>query len=171
MIWKPLFHRTGYLGGKDGSICINWWKNGTVKDIVGDCGDVHHCVTGLRDNKAAHEVDLVRFKMSHNQDGRNLLAVIGDEARVIPLNIPTRTQRALQDSITGLLLAGIGHVGPQQKKNFLIVDSSAYCSYQRGDMLVPLTYRMQRPKYQLSKRHLRTLPPERILRFSLLTST
>lgn len=29
-----------------------------------------------------------------------------------------------QDSITGLLLAGIGHVNEQQKKNFLIVDSS-----------------------------------------------
>ena len=26
--------------------------------------------------------------------------------------------------MTGLLLAGIGHVDPQQKKNFLIVDSS-----------------------------------------------
>ncbi|KXN83605.1 V-type proton ATPase subunit F [Leucoagaricus sp. SymC.cos] len=37
---------------------------------------------------------------------RNLIAVIGDE-----------------DSITGLLLAGIGHVGDQQKKNFLVVDS------------------------------------------------
>ncbi|THH09882.1 hypothetical protein EW145_g1724 [Phellinidium pouzarii] len=36
---------------------------------------------------------------------RTLLAVIGDE-----------------DSITGLLLAGIGHVNEQQKKNFLIVD-------------------------------------------------
>ena len=29
-----------------------------------------------------------------------------------------------QDSITGLLLAGIGHVNDHQKKNFLIVDSS-----------------------------------------------
>ncbi|KAJ2920215.1 hypothetical protein MD484_g80, partial [Candolleomyces efflorescens] len=37
---------------------------------------------------------------------RNLIAVIGDE-----------------DSITGLLLAGIGHVNEQQKKNFLVVDS------------------------------------------------
>ncbi|KAH8080887.1 ATPase, V1 complex, subunit F [Filobasidium floriforme] len=36
---------------------------------------------------------------------RTLIAVIGDE-----------------DSITGLLLAGIGHVDNQQKKNFLIVD-------------------------------------------------
>ena len=30
----------------------------------------------------------------------------------------------LQDSITGLLLAGIGHINEQQKKNFLVVDSS-----------------------------------------------
>ncbi|KAF9015011.1 ATPase, V1 complex, subunit F [Cyathus striatus] len=37
---------------------------------------------------------------------RNLIAVIGDE-----------------DSITGLLLAGIGHVNEQQRKNFLVVDS------------------------------------------------
>lgn len=31
-----------------------------------------------------------------------------------------------QDSITGLLLAGIGHVNQQQKKNFLVVDGSQY---------------------------------------------
>ncbi|KAF9243860.1 ATPase, V1 complex, subunit F [Melanogaster broomeanus] len=42
---------------------------------------------------------------------RNLLAVIGDE-----------------DSITGLLLAGIGHVNEHQKKNFLIVDSKTQIS-------------------------------------------
>ncbi|RPD63223.1 vacuolar ATP synthase [Lentinus tigrinus ALCF2SS1-7] len=40
------------------------------------------------------------------QQDRNLLAVIGDE-----------------DSVTGLLLAGIGNVGQDQKKNFLVVDS------------------------------------------------
>ncbi|KAG2155459.1 ATP synthase (F/14-kDa) subunit-domain-containing protein [Suillus clintonianus] len=38
---------------------------------------------------------------------RNLIAVIGDE-----------------DSITGLLLAGIGHINEHQRKNFLVVDSS-----------------------------------------------
>lgn len=37
---------------------------------------------------------------------RNLIAVIGDD-----------------DSITGLLLAGVGHINEQQKKNFLVVDS------------------------------------------------
>ncbi|KAF8649771.1 hypothetical protein AX16_005537 [Volvariella volvacea WC 439] len=42
---------------------------------------------------------------------RNLLAVIGDE-----------------DSITGLLLAGIGHINEQQKKNFLVVDSKTQVS-------------------------------------------
>ncbi|CAO3682710.1 unnamed protein product [Rhizopus stolonifer] len=40
------------------------------------------------------------------QKDRNFIAVIGDE-----------------DSVTGLLLAGIGHVNQQQKKNFLIVDA------------------------------------------------
>ncbi|KAF6816992.1 vacuolar ATP synthase subunit f [Colletotrichum musicola] len=37
---------------------------------------------------------------------RQFLAVIGDE-----------------DSVTGLLLAGIGHVSSEQEKNFLVVDS------------------------------------------------
>jgi V-type H+-transporting ATPase subunit F len=30
----------------------------------------------------------------------------------------------MQDSVTGLLLAGIGHITQDQKKNFLIVDAS-----------------------------------------------
>ncbi|KAI9596098.1 ATPase, V1 complex, subunit F [Syncephalis fuscata] len=38
--------------------------------------------------------------------GRNLIAVIGDE-----------------DTVTGLLLAGIGHVDTQQRSNFFIVDA------------------------------------------------
>ncbi|KAH8120601.1 vacuolar ATP synthase [Phellopilus nigrolimitatus] len=42
---------------------------------------------------------------------RNLLAAIGDE-----------------DSITGLLLAGIGHVNEQQKKNFLVVNEKTQVS-------------------------------------------
>lgn len=42
---------------------------------------------------------------------RNLIAVIGDE-----------------DSITGLLLAGIGHINDKQKKNFLIVDAKTQVS-------------------------------------------
>ncbi|KAG2368757.1 ATPase, V1 complex, subunit F [Suillus spraguei] len=42
---------------------------------------------------------------------RNLIAVIGDE-----------------DSITGLLLAGIGHVNEHQRKNFLVVDSKTQIS-------------------------------------------
>ncbi|CAO3672987.1 unnamed protein product [Umbelopsis ramanniana] len=44
------------------------------------------------------------------QKDRNLIAVIGDE-----------------DSVTGLLLAGIGHTNQQQKKNFLVVDASKIC--------------------------------------------
>jgi len=42
---------------------------------------------------------------------RNFLAVIGDE-----------------DSVTGLLLAGIGHITQNQKKNFLIVDAKTETS-------------------------------------------
>ncbi|KAI8926437.1 ATPase, V1 complex, subunit F [Entophlyctis helioformis] len=37
---------------------------------------------------------------------RNLIAIIGDE-----------------DSVTGLLLAGTGHIDTKQKPNFLVVDS------------------------------------------------
>ena len=32
---------------------------------------------------------------------------------------------SLQDTITGLLLAGVGHINEHQKKNFLVVDPSA----------------------------------------------
>ncbi|KAI0322310.1 ATPase, V1 complex, subunit F [Amylostereum chailletii] len=42
---------------------------------------------------------------------RNLLAVIGDE-----------------DTVTGMLLAGIGHINEKQKKNFLIVDGKTQVS-------------------------------------------
>ncbi|KAK2462037.1 hypothetical protein APHAL10511_006500 [Amanita phalloides] len=44
-------------------------------------------------------------------DDRSLIAVIGDE-----------------DSITGLLLAGVGHISHQQRKNFLIVDPKTQVS-------------------------------------------
>ncbi|AAW44290.2 V-type ATPase, F subunit [Cryptococcus neoformans] len=46
-----------------------------------------------------------------NPKDRNLIAVIGDE-----------------DSVTGLLLAGIGHINQHQKKNFLIVDGKTQTS-------------------------------------------
>ncbi|KAH7927362.1 vacuolar ATP synthase [Leucogyrophana mollusca] len=42
---------------------------------------------------------------------RVLIAVIGDE-----------------DSITGLLLAGVGHINEHQKKNFLVVDAKTQVS-------------------------------------------
>ncbi|EIW67019.1 V-type proton ATPase subunit F [Tremella mesenterica] len=50
-----------------------------------------------------------------NPKDRTLIAVIGDE-----------------DSVTGLLLAGIGHVDNPQKKNFLIVDSKTSTSIIEG---------------------------------------
>ena len=49
---------------------------------------------------------------------RNFLAVIGDEVCPLPKLADS------QDSVTGLLLAGIGHITQDQKKNFLIVDAS-----------------------------------------------
>ncbi|CAG8509174.1 5263_t:CDS:2 [Paraglomus brasilianum] len=44
--------------------------------------------------------------MTANYKDRNFVAVIGDE-----------------DSVTGLLLAGVGHINTQQKPNFLVVDA------------------------------------------------
>ncbi|KAG9307209.1 hypothetical protein G9A89_017037 [Geosiphon pyriformis] len=44
--------------------------------------------------------------MALQQNERHFLAVVGDE-----------------DSVTGLLLAGIGHINSEQKKNFLVVDA------------------------------------------------
>lgn len=43
--------------------------------------------------------------MSKDYEKRNFLAVIGDE-----------------DSVTGLLLAGVGHVDEEKNKNFTVVD-------------------------------------------------
>lgn len=57
---------------------------------------------------------------------RNLLAVIGDEVRAFSTVCSTATERLYaQDTITGLLLAGIGNV-ERGKKNFLVVDSSTF---------------------------------------------
>ncbi|KAF5374873.1 hypothetical protein D9758_000059 [Tetrapyrgos nigripes] len=53
---------------------------------------------------------------------RNLIAVIGDEV-LCKFGSETLPHTSQQDSITGLLLAGVGHVNEQQKKNFLVVDS------------------------------------------------
>lgn len=53
---------------------------------------------------------------------RNFLAVIGDE---VPLLLSNSIDM-MQDSVTGLLLAGIGHITHDQKKNFLIVDTSTF---------------------------------------------
>ena len=56
---------------------------------------------------------------------RNLLAVIGDEvchhlnSLLFFADIPVS-----QDTITGLLLAGIGQVTQDQRKNFFIVEPS-----------------------------------------------
>ena len=56
---------------------------------------------------------------------RNLLAVIGDEVchRLNRLLFFVDI-RASQDTITGLLLAGIGQVTQDQRKNFFIVEPS-----------------------------------------------
>jgi V-type H+-transporting ATPase subunit F len=54
---------------------------------------------------------------------RSLLAVIGDEVSLF-FSLQPSPLLTLQDSVTGLLLAGIGHISDGQKKNFLVVDSS-----------------------------------------------
>jgi hypothetical protein len=42
--------------------------------------------------------------------------------------------------VTGLLLAGIGHIDQQQKKNFLIVDASESIRLEFG-LVLPCTAR------------------------------
>ncbi|KAF8641024.1 hypothetical protein AX17_000669 [Amanita inopinata Kibby_2008] len=60
---------------------------------------------------------------------RTLIAVIGDEvSRALLFGTTQLPDDALQDSITGLLLAGVGHVNQQQQKNFLIVDAKTQVS-------------------------------------------
>jgi len=54
---------------------------------------------------------------------RNLIAVIGDEVCSLLTRVSTPLS-IYQDSITGLLLAGVGHINEHQRKNFLVVDSS-----------------------------------------------
>jgi hypothetical protein len=55
-----------------------------------------------------------------------LLAVIGDEVRTDSHGIEESYLTDGKDSITGLLLAGVGHINEHQKKNFLVVDSSMF---------------------------------------------
>lgn len=60
---------------------------------------------------------------------RNLIAVIGDEVgHPVQYGLCFLRSPPPQDSITGLLLAGIGHVNEQQK-NFLVVDASMFKKY------------------------------------------
>jgi hypothetical protein len=64
------------------------------------------------------QITAVRMSASQPFKDRNFLAVIGDEVCPLPKLADS------QDSVTGLLLAGIGHITQDQKKNFLIVDAS-----------------------------------------------
>ena len=69
---------------------------------------------------------------------RTLIATIGDEvsslsslsSQVVPphqfRNSSYRPSAPSQDTITGLLLAGTGHIDGRGKKNFMVVDSSAF---------------------------------------------
>ncbi|KAG8858738.1 H(+)-transporting V1 sector ATPase subunit F [Tulasnella sp. 330] len=68
-----------------------------------------------------------------SQRDRVLLAVIGDEASSSILltrgvKLTPALPPSVQDTITGLLLAGIGNVSDRQKKNFLVVDAKTQVS-------------------------------------------
>lgn len=56
---------------------------------------------------------------------RQFLAVIGDEVGLRRLLRQLRPLTPRKDSVTGMLLAGIGHVTspPNSSKNFLVVDA------------------------------------------------
>ena len=69
---------------------------------------------------------------------RSLIATIGDE-----------------DTITGLLLAGTGHINAASKKNFLIVDNSV--------SLLPLPLETVTNPYEQKHRFLRSNPPSKSL--------
>ena len=67
---------------------------------------------------------------------RTLIATIGDEVSILSLPcsliwIPHHYLRDLshQDTITGLLLAGTGHIDGRGKKNFMVVDASESLSF------------------------------------------
>lgn len=90
-----------------------------------------------------------------------------------------------QDTITGLLLAGTGHVDPRGKKNFLVVDSSEWLlspgCYSAADEWrvrgasvlqadVALTA-LQRRQYPPSSRHSQSTQNDKILLSSSSIST
>jgi V-type H+-transporting ATPase subunit F len=55
------------------------------------------------------------------QKDRILMAIIGDEVRINTIHT--------KDSVTGMLLAGIGHVDTKQHSNFLVVDGSKHMKF------------------------------------------
>jgi len=70
---------------------------------------------------------LVRYGSSHILQGQN--ADRGHWRRgTRPILSRICLLTLVQDSITGLLLAGVGHINEHQKKNFLVVDPSALAS-------------------------------------------
>lgn len=50
-----------------------------------------------------------------------------------------------QDTITGLLLAGTGHINEKGKKNFLVVDSSEYACVVKLHNVIGLRLMIQSP--------------------------
>ena len=77
-----------------------------------------HLATNQNDQHFSLQITAVRMSAAQPFKDRNFLAVIGDEVCPLPKLADS------QDSVTGLLLAGIGHITQDQKKNFLIVDAS-----------------------------------------------
>ena len=68
-------------------------------------------------------------------------------------NYGTRSLILLQDSVTGLLLAGIGHVDQQQQKNFLIVDPSMFAPHSIASFPPPShTYLFHRTSGHMDER-------------------
>lgn len=90
---------------------------------------------------------------------RTLIATIGDEVRVLARTrclqqpspactltsspLGSRSRSPSQDTITGLLLAGTGHVDARGKKNFLVVDSSESSTTRHGS---PVSVVIRRPR-------------------------
>jgi hypothetical protein len=88
-----------------------------VRDVLGTIKDIDRHESRRGENRC-----YIRARMAARE--RTLLAVIGDEVRLLRV---TDDADGSQDTVTGMLLAGIGQI-TQNKKNFLVVDGSLLIS-------------------------------------------
>jgi hypothetical protein len=84
---------------------------------MGSVGNLFDLDRAENDEVTSNVVDAGLSSVHRN---RNLIAVIGDEVCVSFLYMTLM----LKDTVTGILLAGVGHVDASHKPNFFVVDNS-----------------------------------------------